>query len=295
MRLTFQICIALAGLAVSAAILSGCALWTEGLEKEQPQLKWKDVFGTDGPEVVDARRAPVETIVLEITHLEQPLSDLSLVDLLWKDVAEVGTLGMELRRNLEANGFRVGIIGSNPPRVLDSLMEVDVGWRAQQEGHQVVPNNGRVAVFPGDPFTVLASDTYETCRIEIPRESVWEPVDYENVSCRFCVKAQKVQNGWVKLEFVPEIHHGANAVRWVASDDGRQMSNSQRIERLYGQRFELTLNKGEMAVLTATNPDSSRLGHAFFVGNGDDDHRQRLMIVRLVDIVPARRKLSRER
>jgi hypothetical protein len=279
-----------------AALPIGCAL-TDLVETGKPQqVTWKEVFGNEGPEFVSASQPELETIILEVAHLEQPLGDLSMIDLLWKEVDQIGALDFDVRRELESNGIRIGITGPNPPRILQSLMDVDVQWRSQRnDGQPVSQNIEQVPLFPNRPGTVLSSDRYTTCRIEVPRGSKREEVVYENAQCLFRIEAEKLQEGWVKLEFVPEIHHGQDALRRVASEDGWQLSNSQKVDTLYSQRFSLTLNRGEIAVLTAVPTPPGQLGHAFFVGNGENDEKQRVLVVRLVDIVPARQKHSRER
>lgn len=278
------------------AAMTGCALFGLGGQEEKPQATWKEVFGNDGPEFVDASRPELETIILEVAHLEQPLGDLSMIDLLWKELDQIGMMDIETRRELESNGIRVGITGPNPPRILQSMMDVDVQWRTQRnEGQRVGRNIEQVPILQNRPVTVLSSDPYPRCTVDVPRGSKREHVTYSNAQCLFRIEAEKLQEGWVKLEFVPEIHHGQDALRRVASEDGWKLSNTQKVDTLYSQRFSLTLNRGEYAVVTAkpTGPDG--LGHAFFVGDGKTDEKQRLLVIRLVDIVPARQKHSRER
>ncbi len=275
---------------------TGCALFDRVEGERKPQLTWKQAFGTDGPEFVDATRPQLETIILEIGHVEQPLSDMSLIDLLWKEVDQIGSLEIETRRELEDNGIRVGVTGPNPPRILQSMMEVDLLWRRKRYETERVPDHlQRVSIMPGTSMPILVSDGYASCRVEVPRGSKREERTYENAKCVFRVEAEKIQEGWVKLEFIPEIHYGANGLRRVASEDGWQFSDSQRIETLYSQRFTLTLNRGELAVMTATHCDPGRLGYAFFVGDGEGDEFQRMLTVRLLDVVPAREKHTRER
>lgn len=272
---------------------AGCQFWKSDGDSEQ--LTWRQVFGSDGPKIVDAARAPVETIVLSVAHAEQPLSDISMVDLLYREVDQIGALDAETRRSLEDNGIRVGVTGPNPPRSLQSMLDVSTRARSQQNDGRQLPTGQRVPIVAGQPTTILAGDAYESCEVRIPRGSTPETRVFENVRCMFRVEAEKLQDGWVRLDFLPEIHHGSQALRRVPVDDQWSIRNTQKVEPLYSQKFSLTLSEGEMAVITATHPSPGTLGHTFFIGDGLDDHLQQILVIRVDDILAPRARLDRER
>jgi AcrR family transcriptional regulator len=226
--------------------------------------------------------------------IEQPLSDISMIDLLWKEVDQIGALDSNTRRGLEENGIRIGITGANPPRTLQKMLEVDAAWRVERSDGRVGSSAQSITVVPGEPTHLLTGTGFDEIEIEIPRASGREIMTFQNANCVFKVEAETLQEGWVKLHFIPEIHHGQQSTRRVATESGWQFKNSQKIDPVYSQQFSLTLNKGDVALLTATEQSPGKLGHAMFIGDGQDDQMQRMIVIRLADIVPARVKLSSE-
>lgn len=271
----------------------GCQYWF--VKKESPATEtWREVFGTAGPEIVDASRSGFDTVQLEVAHIEQPLSDISMIDLLWKEVDQIGALDSQTRRTLEDNGIRIGITGPNPPRILQKMLAVDAAWREERSDGRLGTSAQSITVVPGEPTNLLTGPAYAECEIQMPRASGRETMTFQNANCVFRIEAETLQEGWVKLHFTPEIHHGTQSTRREATEAGWQFTNSQKIEPVYSQQFSLTLNKGEVALLTATGPSAGKLGHAMFIGDGHDDQIQRMIVIRLAEIRSGRAKLSRE-
>lgn len=274
-------------------LMAGCTLWKSNDEAGKTQ-KWSEVFGTDGPEVVDASRSSLNTVVLEVAHIEQPLTDISMIDLLWKEVDEIGALDSQTRQTLKENGIRVGITGPNIPRTLNNLLEVDAVWRHERSEGRQGSTLQAVTVFPGEPTHLHTGQTYSECEIDVPKLEGTKTIKFENVNCQFQIEADQLQESWVKLHFIPEIHHDAQSLRRVGTEDGWKFQNTQKVLPVYDQKFTLTLNRGEVAVLSATEHKPGTLGHAMFIGDGKDDQIQKVIVIRLKDIQEARRKLSRE-
>ncbi len=274
-------------------LLAGCSLWNTN-DESGPTETWSDVFGTDGPEVVEANRFNLNTVVLEVAHIEQPLTDISMIDLLWQEVDQIGALDSQTRAQLKENGIRVGITGPNIPRTLENLLQVDAAWRQERSDGQQGSTLQAVTVFPGEPTHLHTGQAYSECEINVPKVSGTETIKFENVNCQFQIEADQLQEGWVKLHFIPEIHHAAQSLRRVATEDGWKFQNTQKVLPVYDQKFTLTLNQGEVAVISATEHKPGTLGHAMFIGDGNDDQIQKVIVIRLADIQKARRKLSRE-
>lgn len=274
-------------------LLAGCSLWNTN-DEVGPTETWSDVFGTDGPEVVDANRSSLSTVVLEVAHIEQPLTDISMIDLLWKEVDQIGALDSQTRTQLKENGIRVGITGPNIPRTLENLLQVDAAWREERSDGQQGSTLQAVTVFSGEPTHLHTGQAYAECEINVPKLSGTETIKFQNVNCQFQVEADQLQEGWVKLHFIPEIHHAAQSLRRVATEDGWDFQKTQKVLPVYDQKFTLTLNQGEVAVISATEHKPGTLGHAMFIGDGNDDQIQKVIVIRLADIQKARRKLSRE-
>ena len=108
---------------------------------------------------------------------------------------------------------------------------------------------------------------------------------FHNARCLFRVEAKRLQDGWVTLKFIPEIQHGSETFRPTAGRLKWQMTTSQAKHPLYEQQFELTLNMGEMAMITSQGEAPHSLGTQFFTESKQDKEAvQRLLVVRLVDV-----------
>ena len=137
----------------------------------------------------------------------------------------------------------------------------------------------------GAEAEIQASEVHPECSITLLSANGAEEREYKNARCIFRVMARCVQNGWVQVDFLPEIHHGEQAMRYEAADVGYTMRASQKIEPLFGQRFSVNLNVGEMAVMTCNSDDPKSAGRHFFVRTNDDGVEvQRLLVVRLADM-----------
>ena len=66
----------------------------------------------------------------------------------------------------------------------------------------------------------------------------------------------------MKLHFLPELHHGKAWLRPVATSQDWTRRRQQNIEPLYDQQFSLSLNLGEMAVITAESSGAETTGSA---------------------------------
>jgi hypothetical protein len=109
--------------------------------------------------------------------------------------------------------------------------------------------------------------------------------DYTDATGVFRLQAHRVQDGWVRLEFQPEIHHGASTMRRVASKSGFATTFSRDIDPFSNCRFAVDLLVNEMAVITAEGNDAHSLGNCCFVGDDESGNRvQRVLVVRLTNM-----------
>lgn len=106
----------------------------------------------------------------------------------------------------------------------------------------------------------------------------------ETVRCVYKVTAQRVQDGWVKLEFLPQVHHGVAGPILRAGENQFEMRHSQRVEEYPQLQFSLTLALGEMVVLTGDNATQTSLGRLFYFGPEDEPKSQRLLVIRLANM-----------
>ncbi len=246
------------------AAVPGCALWNG-----------EESIGPTGRQSLLKPVAPqVDAIVLEVSFVERPVGDPLLGNRLWDELDTISTLDPTVLTSLRRNGFRFGVAGSEPPRSLLAAMGV-VGGR--YNGHRYSQRSGQAVPIETWPW-------YATCRIKFDEAGEPRQQTYENARCVFRVTPERLQDGWVRVEFIPEIHHGEMKLRAVPGDQDWQQIPSQLIDPLFDERFSVELNLGETVVLSASGDDPESVGHHFFRGGTTGHKLQRLLIVRLVDM-----------
>lgn len=231
-----------------------------------------------------ALKPPPDSIQLEIVFAERPRGDKLLGEVLWRDVDQILGLDPELARDLEKNGFRVGVVASQPPVALQSIL----GLRsdAPEPGATAAPqiSGNRLFIRSGTTSEIIVSPTYPSCDMTLWPSYLSEQGDvklFQNARCQFRVTATRAQEGWARLEFVPEVQHGEERMRPNAGQQDWQLLASQEAEKLFNQRFTVMLNVGEMALITCQDHAPHTAGHRFFTGPEGEDEVQRLLLVRL--------------
>lgn len=255
------------------SMLSSCALWNSG--KEQ---------------TVTARSplkplAPrIDAIELEVYYVERPIGDPLLGNSLWAELDQVSTLDPVVLTALRRNGFRFGVAGSDPPPNLQSALGLTGPTRSRTDdpdyqftGHSYFRRSGQDQIINTWPM-------YQVCQIELGEGGEQDLTTYESARCVFRVTPERLQDGWVRVEFVPEVHHGENKMRHQAGDHRFQLMPSQLIDPFYDQRFSVELNVGELVVLSADGDNPDSLGHHFFRGGNSGSKMQRLLIIKVADM-----------
>lgn len=261
--------------------VSGCALMEEGAllglgkyaEKRTAQKLPSIPVSQDAMQV-------------EIVFIERPIVDPLLGSTLWNEIDEVGAIELMDQESLKQNGFRVGHVSSVPPMALQTLLGLKSNLGdVNKKDESLLLSGRRLMLRSGVPTDIQTSGFYDKCSlklIEDDEEGLLEVKEFEQARCVMRVKAHKVQDGWARLEFTPEVHYGAQQLRRTPTNIGWQLENRQNTTPLYNQKFEVTLNVGEMTVITATDevmPDSA--GQLFFRGQGPKSNIQKLLVVRL--------------
>jgi len=261
--------------------LPGCALISES--PSNWALPWLSQSKPSEQNGLRPIRPTREMVQVEVFITEHPAGDPLLGDILWDNVDESGALAPDVRESLNSNGFRVGIVGSAPPQALETLLKRVRSSAAS--GDSELPRGRRVALLENDSTEIQSSRQFPRCSIETSeRNSPTQVRDFEHARCVFRLKAGRHQPGWARLEFQPEVHFGQNRLRHEAGESSWELKTSQQIHKLFGQKFEVTLNQGEMVVISRGRTKPASPGHHFFVGGQDDDRMQRLLVVRLVDM-----------
>jgi hypothetical protein len=235
-----------------------------------------------------ALQPAADAIQLEVVFVERPVGDRLLGNELWQYVDQIVNLEPEAQRDLERNGFRIGVAASVPPPALQTMLGLKSGFNVEHESSESQQLSGKKFFLQsGSTASVQVSDVYPACEFTLYptyMSKAGETRSYESAQCVYQITAHREQEGWARLEFIPEIQHGTSRMRPVPGPDDWRLLASQQIDRLYGQRFSVRLNIGEMAIVTARENLPGTAGRRFFIGPEETDNVQRLLIVRLASM-----------
>lgn len=257
---------------------AGCALFEAG--------GWQTAgMGRDRQTLLKPINSPVpEALRLEYFILERPAGDPLLGDQLWNELVEIGLFDQEVRDALNTHGMRVGVTSSSPPQALQKLIGEVKEIPDETMPDRALRKRGQMLVLPsGGSSEAQTSDVVEKCELQIAIDGELKSKTFESARGVVRVEATTKQDGWATFEFLPEIHYGSRMNRPVAGAAGwQQYETGQNVQKLYGQRFKLTLNEGDAAVVTSIGDAHDRAGGFFFRTEADGVPMQRLLVVRLV-------------
>lgn len=184
---------------------------------------------------------------LKIMIASRPVEDPALGDALWQVVDEQA-IDSEVRRKLEANGLRFGVVDGHLPTEVEKLLDpenppterIDPVVYAQPDG--VAYPIGAGPTTPAERVTLFLNKGGSA----VGR-------DYEQARGVFRVTAtqQPGEPGTVKLRVVPEIHHGPIARR-VGADTQAGPFDPQQFVYHDGQEEE---SLRELAATVSLQPD----------------------------------------
>lgn len=239
-------------------------------------------------------RTTNDAIQLEVFLVDRPADDPLLGQTLWREVDQIAAIPAETREILHQNGFLIGHAGSSPPVAVQTLLGLvtDVSSNDSSDGKPMMGLRKRLP--PGVETEVQASNPIEKCQIRIVDGAREKTCDYEQMRCMFRLKSARLRDGWVRIDFQPEIHHGELRARYTPTDEsltstgfsgpgGWAYQSRQKVDARRAQQFSLTMNVGEIAIITASPDHADSLGARFFRRDDDGGMKQRLLIVRVAD------------
>ncbi len=275
----------------AAFILAGLEGCSPLLMAPQMLVKMRENFEKDysseGKKVELLKPIPKsrESIHLEIFLVEKPLFDPLMGNKLWNEVDQIAGLDIAVREKLNKNGFKIGRVSSRPPVALQSLLGLTSDINGSNHSYSKGLNGREIFVLPGSETILMTGATKSECQFRVESGSGKEVEEFKNANCVFRVQADRKQDGFANLKFIPEIRYGDNRYRHLATDEKWVGRTSQEIAPFFHQQFELNLNIGEMAIISADSDKVGTIGNTFFASYEDDQiPTQRILVVRLAEM-----------
>lgn len=221
---------------------------------------------------------------LQIVFVDRPADDPLLMQTLWRQVDQVGASTPETRAMLSRNGFRLGLAGGQPPPALQTLLGLTTEIASKPGVDDPRMMHGRqLALTPGQDAEVLLHQDLTDFPIRYRLANQEDEVSYLQARCLFRIKPVRLNEGWVRVEFTPEVQHGQHQLRRAATDDGWALRGGQLTDSRQSLGFSVTLNTGEFAAIGCDGQTGDTPGRAFFSATKDGRAIQRLLVVRLAD------------
>lgn len=230
-----------------------------------------------------------DAIQYDVLILDRRADDPLLGAQLWDQLDQVGAVGLETGELLKRNGFLVGRAAAKPPTSLLKLL----GLASEIEGLPISADPESKTRIPGRTYSVRSgteseiqiSDVLPEAEVTIVDPGETRVVNHQQTRFVIRMKPIRLQDGWVRMDFLPEIHHGDLQLRPTPSEElGWTYKTAQNVVACHAQKFSVTLNVGESAVMSAPADSTGSLGANFFRREQQGELRQRLLIVRLANM-----------
>ena len=237
----------------------------------------------------------MNSVTVEIFNIPVAPYQNELMQQLWREVDEQ-SLPPQLRRELLAQGFRVGILGSMLSPALAQLLKVsadtkvDNPWREQEvfvadAAMEPVIARNLLTLLPGMRSVVKIFDDHARLP-EFPlfweEEGMMSGQTYRGVLGLLCVSATGNKDGSAQIQIVPELEHGHLEQRLrvqasiIVPETGRPRHTFESLT--VSQR----LLPGQWLMMGTTTLDSAGAGKVFFSRKASVPE-QRLLAIRFVN------------
>jgi hypothetical protein len=236
--------------------------------------------------LLPAMRASPESVALDLFFVNVGVDDRPREQNLWQQFDEQ-LLPVELRRTLNANGLRAGMIGAQIPTELLQMLEKTLDSNDQAPSSETITGTDapslsqrRLEMVAGRRAKVVVSPTIPTLSV-LSLDETQQVVgqQFTQAQCLFSLKAYPAGDGSTRVELTPEIEHGEMKNRWVPASGAlvQQLGKDRKVfEKL---RLECELKPGQTLVLGPT-AEPCGVGQPFFSVE-QPTQRRILLLIRL--------------
>lgn len=237
------------------------------------------------PSELPKRRVSDDTVTLEIARVSLSSADEAAIVDMWSQIDEQ-SLDLEKRRELDENGFRVGIISFHLPPSLRTIMKRSQGERDvngaemfRVDGEEMIAINHRR--FPrGKRGEYILVPTRSELAVLESDAGILRGETYREAECKLILTTFPQNDGRVRLDVSPEIHHGVPRQHYAAGEGMLRIETRKERKVLEQVGFSATLQAGQTLILSGTD-NMKGLGQAFFEREQGGTNRRQLLLIRL--------------
>jgi hypothetical protein len=229
------------------------------------------------------RLAP-DAAVLDIAFVRLPAADQEGYRRIWEAADELA-FSAELRRELAANGLRVGILGPELPARLHELLEtprnpLEVLSENDGADPEITGSKQHLPLRSGHRAKIKASTVHSALALLLSEHGQVRGYQLTDAQCLVALRQFPQPDGRVKLELTPEIEHGAVKSRWTGGEGMMIQQTGQDRLVLDRLRLESLISPGQ-SLLVSTTSDIKGLGEHFFSETAGSAVQRRLLVVRV--------------
>lgn len=241
--------------------------------------------------LLSGRISSMDTVTLEVFMVRCPFGDSELNTTLWKDVDEQ-ILTPSLRKELAANGFRIGLIGNQLPasflRILKTRDDEAPGTivttiRLDEMNESNHLKRKAICCRNGQRNEVNVSEVKPRATILFNENGALGGETFHSSQGVLAVRTQTEGDGSVTLDFQPEVQYGQPRQTFTY-DTGSVMMATARPKRSFDTlRCELNVRPGQFVILTCRPDTSGNVGSFFFTNeDGENGMEQKLLCFRVL-------------
>lgn len=235
---------------------------------------WDDT--TLPPARVNDERQPPRTIPVEVLFVRHDPRDPAFGTDLWRHVDEQA-FGADLRRRLEANGLRTGVVTGTLPADVGSRLAPAAGEDPAEPGSTGLRRTLRL--LPGRRAEVIAAAGLpELVLLERGADGVGGGT-YRDATTLVSLQAWPDADGRVRVRIVPEIRHGDVRRSWVGEEGMFRLETGQTRHPFDDLGVEARLPPGGLLLVGVADGDGAAVGDAL-LRDRDAAGGARLLVIR---------------
>lgn len=270
-------------LAFAAGILVSCESFQGSSPSFEPPIEQKTI-----------RRValPPDAVAFDAVLVSAPYEDRDLIDAFWRDVDELA-VDAEMRRALNEQGFRAGLLGASIPESLSRLLTLKGrALRASLEEEVDLSKNdaANAPTTRSKPVKLRAGmkSYIETRDDVVPSIPILENENgalvgksYKDARPIFSVSIEQIPDGSVRFDVTPFLRYGTSKSVGRYQHGQLVRTQEQPTKTFDYLKCSLALRPGQFFVIGASDATTSALGRYFF-GDGGDDYDQKILVLRLL-------------
>jgi ribosomal protein L21E len=227
-----------------------------------------------------------DAVILEVAFIRVAANANSNDSTFWPDIDEAH-LSADDRKRLSQNGIRCGLIAGSLPDSLNELLNgdantVDLEALTGSLKLNLENRNQRLQFRAGQAGQIVMSKSVKENITVITFDSQYAAAErFSQAQCQFQIKTYPQGDGRVRIELIPQIHHGDPRAEFTGQDGAWLLKTQRAVKQYDAVSIEAMISPGESLLLSADSHNKG-LGRQFFVINDDDEKTNHLLLMRLV-------------